>query len=501
MNAQLTQARHPLGRRPRPDHPNGGARRPRLLPWLAASFLGSAALGAWFLIGPALGPGWYYKPGFGRAAYGYVGQALALAIPYGLALWAWHRGARAPMWLVLGGSVVLHVLVLFAPLPQSQDFYQYLFYGRMQAVHGANPMVVHPSQFSDDPWYVWIRWYSQPSVYGPVWTWLSFGVVKMAGDSLAAAFVGLKLAILALDLGVMAMIAAAWRGRGDPEGATWGVLAYGWNPLILISVPLAGVPDVALAAAFLGALLVRRRGHEMLATVLLTMAMLVKIYAVFGLLLHLALIAKERRWEGVARHGGVALAVTAFIYAPYWEGLRTFSGLLSTVGLTNVSLAGMVQLLLSRGLDLIGVPAAAGIAEILVRVISGSLLVAAITWAIRRIRDDETLWRGLVVVMAAYLYLTPWSFYWYAVVPVTLVTALSMSRLTYPILAFSATQLIVIRFEPVIAAWSLQTGLRYGLPVIPSAIRGRDARVAQRGAGRVSIPVPGPQAIPTARQP
>jgi hypothetical protein len=469
--------------------------RPRLLLWMGILFAGSAALGVWFLIGPALGPGWYYRPGFSRAAYSYVNQILLLFVPYGMALWAWHRGARVPFWIVLSGAIVLHALVLFAPLPQSQDFYQYLFYGRMQAFHGANPMVVHPSQFSNDPWYVWIRWYSWPSVYGPVWTLISFGVVKATGQSLAAAFAGLKLVIFALDVAVMAMIAAVWRDRGHPDRGAWGILAFGWNPLILVSVPLAGTADIALAATFLGAVLARRRNRLVLTTVLLTLAPLVKVYAIFALLLHLAFLAKDRgRWV-LARHAGVALAVAAALYAPYWAGLRTFSGLMSTVGLTNVSLAGTVQMLLDVGLHAIGLPFATGIASVVVRVASISLLVGAIVWAVRRTRDDETLWRGAVVVMAAYLYLTPWSFYWYAVGLVALVSAVPRNRLTYPLLAFSGTQLTLVRFRPPLAAWTAQTVLRYGLPVLPMGIRRRADRVVPRGSGRVSFPMPSPHRI------
>jgi hypothetical protein len=38
-------------------------------PWLAILFLGSAALGAWFLIGPTLHGTRYYKVGYNRTAY------------------------------------------------------------------------------------------------------------------------------------------------------------------------------------------------------------------------------------------------------------------------------------------------------------------------------------------------------------------------------------------------------------------------------------------------
>jgi hypothetical protein len=146
-------------------------------------------------------------------------------------------------------------------------------------------------------------------------------------------------------------------------------------------------------------------------------------------------------------------------------------------------------------LHAIGLPFASGNASVVVRVASISLLVGAIVWAVRRTRDDETLWRGAVVVMAAYLYLTPWSFYWYAVGLVALVSAVPRNKLTYPLLAFSGTQLTLVRFRPPLAAWTAQTVLRYGLPVLPMGIRCRADRVVRRGSGRVSFPVPSPHPI------
>src|SRR5436309_6932481 len=171
--------------------------RPVLLPWLTALFLGSAALGLFFLISPALTGERYYKVGFHANPQMYARQILLLFIPYAFALRAWRKGARVPMYLLLGGAILLHLIVLFAPPPQSQDFYQYLFYGRMQAVHGANPYVDLPSKFWADSWIPWTRWHNQTSVYGPVWMLITWGVVKTAGNSMTLAFVELKLVILA----------------------------------------------------------------------------------------------------------------------------------------------------------------------------------------------------------------------------------------------------------------------------------------------------------------
>ena len=69
-------------------------RRPPVLPWLAVLFVGAGAIGAWFLIAPALGSGPYYREVLYRSSYGYNRQILPLFVPYGLALWAWWRGSR-----------------------------------------------------------------------------------------------------------------------------------------------------------------------------------------------------------------------------------------------------------------------------------------------------------------------------------------------------------------------------------------------------------------------
>jgi hypothetical protein len=470
-----------------------------LLPWLTILFLGSAALGAWFLIGPMLGSGPYYKVGWSRTAYEYSDQIALLFIPWGLALFAWRRGARASIGLLLGGAIVLHLLVLLAPMPQSQDFYQYLFYGKIQAAHGANPFVVNPSTFWADPWFPWIRWNNQPSVYGPAWIMLAFGAAKVAGNHLLAAFVTLKLVVLALDVAVMAAIVSIAKDRPDPQRAAgWGLLAFAWNPLVLISVPLAGSADVAVAAGFALAFLAHRRGRPWLATVLLTFAALVKVYAVIAIVLYVALLVRQRGGRRAAGHAALATGLAVAAYAPYWAGFSTFRGLAAAAGIVNTSLTATVQrVVFAYILHVAGIHWWYTGGEVLARVLAGIALLWAVVWAIRQARDEERMWRGALVVLTAYVVLTPWFLYWYLLTPLVLVALLPRNRLTYPLLTFSATSLVMVFLPWPPAFWILESLLRYGPPFAVYVLqRWPASAVGHSAPSVVRVPVANQVAVP-----
>jgi len=467
-------------------------RRPAVLPWLVVLFLGSLALGLWFLIRPAFGAAPYYRVGWRQNTYEYYRQILALFVPYALALFAWSRGGRVSLWVVLGGALVLHLVVLFAPPPQSQDLYQYLFYGKMQAAHGANPYVVPPIALHADSWYPWIRWFDQTSVYGPVWMLLSLGVVKASGGDLPLAVVLFKLVVLALDVGIMAMIVSAARGRPEhTDSAGWGLLAYAWNPLILISVPLAGTADVALAAAILGGYLTRRRGQMAATTVLLTVATLIKPYAAVGLLLHLALLARDRKGRTVLTHAAGAVGIAAIAYTPYWAGWNTLNGLYRAVSLTNQSVTGTLQRLVVVPIVAVfrGHPATPT-AQVVVRAVAGALLLWSIVWAVRRARQTGDMWQPLLFVTVAYLYLTPWFLYWYMVVPLVLVAALPRSHLTLPILTFSASTFFLVVFNPPAMNLLVLVLVRFGPPLLVFLLQPYAFRRGWGSEGPVSVRIP-----------
>jgi hypothetical protein len=353
--------------------------------------------------------------------------------------------------------------------------------GQMLILHGANPYVVQPSTVyswvcpgngcrTNPTWYTWLHWPNQTSVYGPVWSLLMLGVARVAGSSLLAAFLVYKFVILTIDAAIVWMIVAAAR-ESHPErdeftgAAGWGVLAYAWNPLVLITVPLGGLVDTGIAACFLGAYLARRRNHMLLVTVLLTAASMIKVYAVIGLLLHLLLLLRERGVRTTARHSAVCGSMALLLTIPYWAGLNTFRGVVHVADLSNKSLAGTVQRILTILLRWTGVLDPPRLAGDIVRAAAFAILAAGVLWAVRRVWRQGDLWACVLAVLCLYLLVTPWFLYWYLLTPIVLVAVMPRNRLTDPVLVFSGTGMFTAAFPPWLLGNITQALLRYAVPL------------------------------------
>src|SRR3954453_441136 len=86
---------------------------------------------------------------------------------------AWHRGESVRMVVLL--AVVFPIVVLPVPLLFSRDVYSYSYYGRIWNSYGGNPYVTTPSAFPNNSLFelTWPGWRATPSVYGPLFTWIS----------------------------------------------------------------------------------------------------------------------------------------------------------------------------------------------------------------------------------------------------------------------------------------------------------------------------------------
>ena len=133
--------------------------------------------------------------------------------------------------LVWGAIVVLVVAFAVAPVLLSHDVYSYVDYARLGVRHGLDPYVHPPRAAPADPAYAHVTWINTTSVYGPLFTlvtyplaWLPVGVAVAVLKAVAA------LSVLGIALLVSRM--AAWRGVDPLRAAAFVAL----NPLVLVHV-------------------------------------------------------------------------------------------------------------------------------------------------------------------------------------------------------------------------------------------------------------------------
>lgn len=172
-------------------------------------------------------------------------------------------------------AIVMTVCVAFPPAT-SRDVNSYAMYGRMVSAYDANPYVAVPRDFPGDAWYPRVSyfWNDSPSVYGPVFTTLSAGVMSVAGPTFTKARLGFQ-GLAAISL--LACLLLLWlRGRDRNAPA----LAFvGLNPLLLTFGVNDAHADVLLGFLVLAAVISLDRRRLALAGMILGLAVLIKISA------------------------------------------------------------------------------------------------------------------------------------------------------------------------------------------------------------------------------
>lgn len=203
-------------------------------------------------------PGWLAGP-FGATGLRLTGGTLvallvAMFVCYVLAV----RGAArlSPRVLIIG-ILGVYALVLLAPPLFSTDVFSYQIYGRMGALHGLNPYLAGPHAAAFDHLYPYVgfRWTHTPTVYGPLFTMLSYALAPVSIAASAFAYKGI--AVLATLLAVwLVWRLAEQRGR-DPRTA---VALIALNPLLFLYGAGGGHNDLLMMLVLVaGIYLVGRR--------------------------------------------------------------------------------------------------------------------------------------------------------------------------------------------------------------------------------------------------
>ena len=278
----------------------------------------------------------------------------------------------------------------------STDVYTYWDYGRLAALHGANPYGDRPDGFADDPAFkrMGAQWRDTTTVYGPAFTLASEADAAAVGDSPAAVAWSYK------ALAALAMVAVAWLAARVAAQPAFAAAFVGWNPLLAVHFAGGGHNDAWMMAFVLLALALAAVGRRQLAGAAWALSIGIKWVAVIFLPLRALTARRERRQVG---HLGFAATAVVLVVVATW---RYGTAWLHALGPVARNLEGGARYSIPHRFQSLGVPH--GIA---VGVFAG-LFGLAYLWLMReawRGRERLGLAAGLLVVA------TPWLVPWYAI--------------------------------------------------------------------------------------
>lgn len=347
---------------------------------LLAGTVGSAliTLGGWG--SGALPPG---EDGFGPGTPLVVVGVLLLGV-------AWWRLRDGGLRAVLLWAAPL----LLAPPMFSRDVYAYVGQAAL-VVEGVDPYSNGPAAL-DGPLVDGIDevWRETPSPYGPLWLMLAALVVRVTGDSLLPALVGMRL------LAVLGLVLAGWALRRlGGDRALWLGVA---NPLVLLHL-VAGAHNEAL---MLGLMLAGLAVTSLpLAAVLITAGALVKLPALAALGF---VVMARPTWPARFRAAvvaGVVATLTAIVLS-----LDLGWGWLGTLD------TGRARLSLFSPMTGLGTLLPGGSAMLDVVLLVGLLLaagvVAAVLWCTPRLGAVRAAGLALLAVAVLLPVVQPWYVLW-----------------------------------------------------------------------------------------
>src|SRR5215211_1364720 len=233
-----------------------------------------------------------------------VGGMLAACGLASLALW--RRARRRDVAIVLVVALAARLLVAFDAPTLSDDAYRFVWDGRVQAA-GINPFSYAPASRALAPLrdYAIFTELNRPFVrtlYPPVDQIAFYPVNRVAGEGV----VKVKLAWLALECGVVALLLAALRRTGASPGR---MALYAWHPLAVVEIAGSGHPEPLVLLPMLAALLLWDRGRRATAGVALACAALARFVPM--------VVAPFMLRRGSARFAAAFAATAVLLYVPY----------------------------------------------------------------------------------------------------------------------------------------------------------------------------------------
>ena len=131
---------------------------------------------------------------------------------------------------VFAAIIALHVIFFLSPPFTLSDVFNYLNYGRMEAVHHLNPYVTIPALGPhSDPAFALGNWHGLLNPYGPLFTLFTMAIVPLG---IAGSFWAMKAALMLASLATIFLVyrCAELLGRNPLTAA----VIVGINPIVLL---------------------------------------------------------------------------------------------------------------------------------------------------------------------------------------------------------------------------------------------------------------------------
>lgn len=232
----------------------------------------------------------------------FIGLLLLAGILYAIGVF-WverFRLGAAALLIILAGAVLFRVTLLPSRSTPSDDVYRYQWDGRVQRAH-LNPYVVIPNA----PELAWLRNPEHPTppgeeiptIYPPL-SELAFRLIETVS--------GYKRVSTIFDLASVVVLMLLLAATKQPLHR---VLAYAWNPTVLISFAMSGHFDSLATVTFLTALIFIMMNRPALSMGALALSVLSKFFPV---LLMLTFLKRVR-----LAHVGLFASLILALYAPF----------------------------------------------------------------------------------------------------------------------------------------------------------------------------------------
>jgi alpha-1,6-mannosyltransferase len=388
---------------------------------------------------------------------------------------AWHR--RISMRLVWILAIGFHLIVLTLPLLFSRDVYSYAYYGRIWTTYGANPYVLTPKDFPYNALWslTWPGWRGTPSVYGPLFTWVSV-LTTVFVKSVGGQIVGFRLLAAASSVGTMAIVGRLVQ-RVRPERAVFAVAVIGLNPITVYQVVGGGHNDMLVAFFVAAAVSLLFAKRELWAAVCLALGMSVKASAVVPLILLLVAVAAmappERRLRLLAKFGAVVGGIWLILAAPFLQWTNPTLGMFELSGHDSGKAPGqLIVTALTWVATSLGGPSLEKPAAVAAHLLLFGASVAGVWMIARRIWTDPSARRPTAQVAAwgwallTVILLAPMLGAWYLVWVLPLAWALPrVARRTLVLLCLGFTVTELVTENANLPAFLRSMHLPFGHPV------------------------------------